>query len=105
VLSRRSTEVRLLDNARTFSVNRKSFWPEGRGDPSLAEAVLVSTAFGWLFSEEVNHLREAGLPREACARAEPEFGLRCALAQEPLHVLAKLRTEDTIAEAFVNSTL
>jgi tellurite resistance protein len=105
VLSRRSTEIRQLDNARTFSENRKSTWPEGRTDPSVAEAVLVSTASGQLNSEENNSLREAYLPRKACSRAEPKFGLSCALAQEPLHVRAQLRKENTLAEAFVNSLL
>lgn len=86
-------------------MNRKSTWPEGRGDPSLAEAVLVSTASGQWSSGEDNYLREAYLSRKACSRAEPRFGLSCALAQEPLHVRAQLRTERTIAEAFVNSAL
>jgi len=46
-----------------FSANRKSIWPEGRGDPSVAEAVLVKTASGQLHSEENNYQREACLPR------------------------------------------
>lgn len=86
-------------------MDRRPIWPEGRVDPSLAEAKRVSSASGWFSSEEENHLREACSPQEARTRPEPKLGLSCALAQEPVHVLARLRKEAVIAEAFATSSL
>jgi len=97
--------VRQLGKPGTINVDRRPIWPEGRVDPSLAEAKRVLSASGWHASEEENHLREAGLPQKARTRPEPKLGLSCALAQEPLHVLARLRKEAVIAEAFATSSL